>query len=246
MRGRIKYNYCNKLPVESREEQSPKSTYRYMKDRRTMDPRRRTSNSTFFSFRFGPGPHYVKITVEMEFLEPSIQHFTIQLAPLESMPHAVKLFLEQVIHGLWDNGWFYINGPHVMQAGPMVPDDNDFEEQYHDERSAALHLFRELQLDTLAFPEYSEDYPHQPYTLGFTGRPGRLLDWLCRTFVIRGFSSSCLTHLSPVSSFHRDLRRPGLLHQQGRQYGCSRPWRPIPPRVGRIRRCLFRSRGRWF
>jgi len=36
----------------------------------------------------------------------------------------------------------------------------------------ALRPFRELQLDTLAFPEYSEDFPHVTWTLGYTGRPG--------------------------------------------------------------------------
>lgn len=149
-------------------------------------------------------------------MEPSIQHFTVEMAPLEYMPHAVKLFLEQVIHGLWDNGWFYINGPHVIQGGPMVPDENDFDHLYQDERSAALHPFRELQLDTLAFPEYSESFPHQPYTLGFTGRPGTLFR-LCRFLGLL---------------IQRALRRgPGFLHQQGRQHGRTWTWWTISPRT---------------
>lgn len=90
------------------------------------------------------------------------------------MPHAVHLFLEQVSHGLWDNAWFYINGPHVLQAGPQA-DEAALAKAIaagEDERSLALRPFRELQLDTLSFPEYSEDFPHVPMTLGFTGRPG--------------------------------------------------------------------------
>lgn len=90
--------------------------------------------------------------------------FTIELAPLAKMPHAVHLFLEQVYHELWDNTWFYLNGPHVLQAGPQDWDD--------DEEGQALKRFKETQLDTLAFPEYSHDFPHIPWTLGFTGRPG--------------------------------------------------------------------------
>ena len=82
------------------------------------------------------------------------------------MPHAVHLFLEQVHHGLWDNTWFYLNGPHVMQAGPQ-----DWEEE-KEETGAALKKFQNYQLDTLAFPEYSHKFPHVPFTMGFTGRPG--------------------------------------------------------------------------
>ena len=97
------------------------------------------------------------------------------MAPLEEMPHAVHLFLEQVAHKLWDNGWFYLNGPHVFQAGPQVPDDEEYEtllEKGVDERTLALKPFKDLQLDSLAFPEYSDKFPHLPWTLGFTGRPG--------------------------------------------------------------------------
>lgn len=130
----------------------------------------------FFFLRFGPGPHFVGITVKLPHLHPEMatQTFTVEMAPLDSMPHAVHLFLEQVSHQLWDNAWFYINGPHVFQAGPQANED-ELEAAMaagQDERSMALRPFRELQLDTLSFPEYSEDYPHLPWTLGFTGRPG--------------------------------------------------------------------------
>jgi hypothetical protein len=104
-----------------------------------------------------------------------VKSFTVEMAPLDLMPHAVHLFLEQVAHKLWDNGWFYLNGPHVFQAGPQVPDDDENEEAIEkgaDERTLALKPFRDVQLDTLAFPEYSEKFPHVPWTLGFTGRPG--------------------------------------------------------------------------
>ena len=63
------------------------------------------------------------------------------------MPHAVHLFLEQVMHGLWNNAWFYLNGPHVIQGGPQAADDK-------------TNKFKELKLDTLAFPEYSTEFPH--------------------------------------------------------------------------------------
>ena len=122
--------------------------------------------------RFGPGPHYVQIFITLPHLDGNdrYQSFVVEMASLESMPHAVHLFLEQVAHNLWNRAWFYVNGPHVLQGGPQASgvELEDDEE----ERTVALRPFRELQLDTLAFPEYSEDFPHVPYTLGFTGRPG--------------------------------------------------------------------------
>lgn len=98
------------------------------------------------------------------------------MAPLDLMPHAVHFFLQQVVHGLWNDAWFYLNGPHVLQAGPQAPEDE--EELWHlehggdDERAVAMKQFREASLETLAFPEYSDSYQHEKWTLGYTGRPG--------------------------------------------------------------------------
>ena len=47
------------------------------------------------------------------------------MAPLDYVPHAVHIFLEQVAHGLWNGCYFYINGPHVLQAGPQSFEDDD-------------------------------------------------------------------------------------------------------------------------
>lgn len=97
--------------------------------------------------------------------------FLLEMAPLESMPHSVHLFMEQVSHKLWDNAYFYLNGPHVLQGGPQAEEGAE-EATGLDERQLALQPFRELQLAHLAFPEYSIDFPHVPWTVGFTGRPG--------------------------------------------------------------------------
>ena len=93
----------------------------------------------------------------------------VELAPLSAMPHAAHIFLEQVSHGLWDSAWFYINGPHVMQAGPQAEETDDSDD---DPREVSLRPFKEVSLESLHFPEYSKDFPHAAWTLGFTGRPG--------------------------------------------------------------------------
>lgn len=130
-----------------------------------------TSFHCLFVLRFGPGPH----KVEISFVLPSTSaelSFTVEMAPLDAMPHAVHLFLEQVDHGLWNNAWIYVNGPHVLQCGPQADEDALEANENVDERALALKPFEDFHLDSLAFPEYSQAYPHVAWTLGFTGRPG--------------------------------------------------------------------------
>jgi hypothetical protein len=126
--------------------------------------------------RFGPGPHQVKFT----FAAPNADYtvytdytFVVELAPLEVLPHAVHLFLEQVAHKLWDGCYFYLNGPHVLQGGPQSFEEDETPiPKGESARYPALKPFKDKGLETLAFPEYSTTFPHQTWTLGYTGRPG--------------------------------------------------------------------------
>ena len=123
-------------------------------------------------FRFGPGPHEVEFSVVLPYDEKEQERqFVVEMAPLDSMPHAVHLFLEQVDHGLWNDAQFYLNGPHVLQGGPSYEEVDD-DESEEEARARRLLPFRKLQLDSLVFPEYSNDFPHLQWTLGLTGRPG--------------------------------------------------------------------------
>lgn len=126
--------------------------------------------------RFGPGPHRVEFTVDLYMDGETVHTFVVEMAPLNLMPHAVSLFLQQVDSKLWDNGWFYINGPHVLQGGPQVDEDelDRLEEagEYYDERKIAIQPFVDASLDSVTFPEYSPEFPHEQWTLGMTGRPG--------------------------------------------------------------------------
>lgn len=109
-------------------------------------------------------------------LEGSEKQFVIEMAPLDDVPHAVHVFLEQVEHGLWNGCYFYLNGPHVIQAGPPLSEEDEADapssDDEEEDRSLAMKPFRALGLDQLAFPDYSDNFPHLPWTLGFTGRPG--------------------------------------------------------------------------
>jgi hypothetical protein len=102
------------------------------------------------------------------------QKIVIQLAPLDLVPHAVHMFMEQVEHGLWHKDtYFYLNGPHVLQVGPQMFDEED-EPMYDDEHyeQHRIEHFYELDLEELIFPDYHDEFPHVQWTLGFTGRPG--------------------------------------------------------------------------
>lgn len=95
--------------------------------------------------------------------------FVIELAPLHTVPHAIHLFLEQVEHGLWAGTYFYINTIHVLQAGPWV--ENGIAGLAAGQSSRSKR-FEDVQLDMLAFPDYSNEFPHSRWTVGFAGRPG--------------------------------------------------------------------------
>ena len=126
-------------------------------------------------FSFGPGPHEVKLTVDLQLSgsEAKTYDIVIELAPFDLVPHAIHLFLQQVDHGLFDNLYFYYHGDHVLQLGPKVTIEE--EEAHHGEEGyvrESVKVFQDMGLDTLAFPEYNEQYPHTQWTVGYAGRPG--------------------------------------------------------------------------
>lgn len=114
--------------------------------------------------RFGEGPHLVEFSVifsdTSEGTMPS--KFTVEMAPLELMPHAVLMFLEMVETRLWDETAFVHHTDHIISATPTV---------YHSGISKREE-FQKAGLLHTAFQEYNEEFPHKPYTLGFSGRPG--------------------------------------------------------------------------
>lgn len=72
----------------------------------------------------------------------------VQMAPLKDMPYSVLTFLDMVEHE-WKGGAFHRNAAHVKQATVKGRHDGF----------------------PLAFQEYSPDFPHVQYSLGFAGRP---------------------------------------------------------------------------
>jgi cyclophilin family peptidyl-prolyl cis-trans isomerase len=83
----------------------------------------------------------------------------MEMAPLDMMPHSVYMFLEMVDAKLFDGCSFILNAMHVIKAAPLP---------YNGSSAAAkVRSFAQKGLESVAFREYSPDFPHDPYTVGF-------------------------------------------------------------------------------
>jgi cyclophilin family peptidyl-prolyl cis-trans isomerase len=85
--------------------------------------------------------------------------FIVQLAPIDVMPHSVFFFLEMIRLRAWDDTFFHHQEKieHVLTAVPM-----------HCRTGAGKYdLLAPMGSTSLSFPEYSAEYPHEKYTLGF-------------------------------------------------------------------------------
>jgi cyclophilin family peptidyl-prolyl cis-trans isomerase len=110
--------------------------------------------------QYGPGPHRIQVTVEMNDVSRRQSSFVMELASIEVMPHSVHLFLDLVTAKVWDNTIFlhHENVEHVLAATPVDYSTQQVRrEQLED---LGLHL---------GFPEYSKLYPHEVYTVGMAG-----------------------------------------------------------------------------
>jgi cyclophilin family peptidyl-prolyl cis-trans isomerase len=113
--------------------------------------------------KFGNGPHRVEIRLEFDqasniYDQQGADRFIIEMAPDSEMPHSVYWFLEQVERRLFDGTTFHRNAFHVLQGGPISETD--------------MVPFKESGFQSVLFQEYSPQFPHERYTLGYTGRPG--------------------------------------------------------------------------
>lgn len=121
-----------------------------------------------FLKRFGAGPHRVEIELNYPDNPETNWYIMLEMAPLDEMPHSIHMFLELVSRGLMDNGIvsFYTNAHHAILGAPfanhLTPRDVDNVEWRINDSGYAEVMFQ----------EYSEKFPHQKYTVGFSGRPG--------------------------------------------------------------------------
>jgi hypothetical protein len=137
---------------------------------------------------YGPGPHRVDFQVKLPH-KSSTSKFVVELAPLDVMPHSLELFLDMISKGAWDNTAFsyHVNHAHVLAAAPV--DFSSFERKDHH--------WKALGYTSLSFPEYSNNWPHEEYTIGFSGKGPN--------FYINAMDNSA--HHGPGGQDHHELNR---------------------------------------
>mmetsp|Transcript_13128 Transcript_13128/g.36926 ORF Transcript_13128/g.36926 Transcript_13128/m.36926 type:complete len:430 (-) Transcript_13128:1015-2304(-) len=120
--------------------------------------------------KFGPEPYNVEIFVRFDSHKgiPDGGYITLELAPLDEMPHAVYWFLEQVDRKLYDGTSFHRNAGHVVQGGPST----NFLSAEGETREDQVRRFQDAGFHSILFQEYSPAFPHEKYTVGYAGRPG--------------------------------------------------------------------------
>mmetsp|Transcript_44759 Transcript_44759/g.50724 ORF Transcript_44759/g.50724 Transcript_44759/m.50724 type:complete len:430 (+) Transcript_44759:57-1346(+) len=84
----------------------------------------------------------------------------MEMASLDLMPHSVYTFLEMVSKQLIDGCSFILNAIHVIKAAPLPYDGSS--------ASRKARQFLDHGLESVAFREYTPDFPHKRYTVGFT------------------------------------------------------------------------------
>jgi len=123
--------------------------------------------------KFGDGD----IRVEMDLVFPPVytadgsivpdngpKMIVMEMASLDLMPHSVYTFLEMVSEGLIEGCSFVTNNEHTLKTAPMP----------HDTSSPRVTKLKTMQfydanLESVAFQEYSPEFPHEKYTVGFAG-----------------------------------------------------------------------------
>ncbi|GAX20573.1 hypothetical protein FisN_3Hh577 [Fistulifera solaris] len=108
---------------------------------------------------YGKAPIHVLFVLVFPDGRPGPDKFVVELAPTELMPHSIQTFLAMVTNHLWDNCSFILNALQVIKAAPLPYDRTSAKDK--------ARQFSDANLETVAFKEYSPEYPHQPYTIAF-------------------------------------------------------------------------------
>lgn len=125
----------------------------------TLKDRVQASSKHDIIEKYGLGPYRVEIELVFPGNLDGPKKFVLEMAPVNSMPHSVHTFLEMVSTGLLDGCSFILNALHVLKAAPLPYDGSSASEK--------ARAFTKLGLESVAFREYSHDYPHEQYTVGF-------------------------------------------------------------------------------
>ncbi|GAX20575.1 hypothetical protein FisN_3Hh575 [Fistulifera solaris] len=166
------------------------------------------------SKKYGDGIHHVEFELEFQDGLDGPTKFVIELAPSELMPHSVETFLDMVSNQLVDGCSFIMNALNLIKAAPLPYDGSSAKDK--------AQSFADFGLDKLAFKEYSESFPHEKYTMGFTadGSPSFFINVddnthshegdPCFAKVIQGFDAVKRLELTPTRNGIWFTQRVGI------------------------------------
>ena len=143
--------------------------YKTMQDRlrlsaqkaETLKERVQSTSKHDIISKWGLGPHHVEIELVFPSNLDGHKKFVLEMAPIDLMPHSVHTFMEMAAGGLLDGCSFILNALHVLKAAPLPYDTATIT------ASEKARAFTKSGLESVAFREYSHDYPHYQYTVGF-------------------------------------------------------------------------------
>jgi len=148
-------------------------------------------------------------------LSSSSSHvLVLEMAPLDVMPHSVFTFLEMVDAKLIDGCSFILNAMNIVKAAPLPYDGS--------RASQKVKAFTRLGLDTVSFREYSSNYPHEKFTVGFAadGSPDFYINTEnntelhagepCFAKIVSGFEAVERMEMEPVRSGMWYKKRIGI------------------------------------
>ena len=155
-------------PNLENERQSLKATHEQLtEDRETLQRNIQLMSKTALLEKFGSGPHRLEMHIRFnsDLGRDDSGDIVIEMAPVDELPHSVYWFLEQVSRKLFNGFSFHRNPGHVLSVGPV----NNF---LSTDLRGRQERFREEGFDSILFQEYSHEFPHNSYTLGYAGQPG--------------------------------------------------------------------------
>ena len=130
------------------------------KQAKTLKEKIQTTSLNEVIQKYGPGVHRVEIQLVFpDNNQDGPDTFIIELAPTDLMPHSIQTFLEMVSTGLLEGCSFILNALHVLKEAPLPYDGSS--------AAAKARAFAERGLESVAFKEYSESFPHKKFTVGF-------------------------------------------------------------------------------
>jgi cyclophilin family peptidyl-prolyl cis-trans isomerase len=120
--------------------------------------------------QYGPGPHYVRMTLSFSASLDTSENLLLKLAPLDMMPHTIQIFMNLIQEKMYVGGTFVLARDHILVAGPMDTVDPENNRRLEEQMVQEGYMPE----GALLFQQYTPDFPHRQYTVGFTSSGGPL------------------------------------------------------------------------